>query len=61
MLRNERIQHVLTLTNTGTATGTNISVTIPWSHSGSSYVADSLLFQSGTMSDTGTVFVDAIL
>lgn len=61
MLRNESILHTLTLTNTGTATGTNIAVTIPWSISGASYIPSSFLFGTGTFAATGTFMIDEIL
>lgn len=39
LIKDDRITHTLTLSNSGTATGSNIVVTIPWSVSGSTYVS----------------------
>lgn len=58
LLRDERITHTLTISNSGTATGTNVVVTIPWSVSGSTYVSGSIIFQTGTLVDTGSVFIN---
>jgi uncharacterized repeat protein (TIGR01451 family)/fimbrial isopeptide formation D2 family protein len=59
LLRDEKIHHTLTLSNSGTATGTNVFVTIPWS-TGSTYVSGSLRFQTGTLVNVLGAFVDEI-
>lgn len=51
LLPNEPIRHTITLSNSGTATGTNIPITLTWS-SGATYTTGSIVFQTGTLVDT---------
>jgi uncharacterized repeat protein (TIGR01451 family) len=54
----ETLRHTFTLSNTGTATGTNVQVTISW-NTGSTLTGN-LLFQTGTLISTGSVVIDTI-
>lgn len=59
LLDTEAIHHTLTLSNTGTATGTTVAVQISWS-SGALFTTGSLIFQTGTTVNTGTLIIDEI-